>query len=134
MVLPPGATKGTGLGRLLALCGLSSRNLAAFGDAENDLSMLTLAEVSVAVADAIPAVIETSDVLATAPGPQGVLEILRQYPLGGKFLDIPLKRERPIQLGQTDSGMVASIPASWLAGCNLGSSAIPPPVSRGWSA
>jgi len=120
MVLPPGATKGTGLERLLALCGLSPRNLAAFGDAENDLSMLTLAEVSVAVADAIPAVIETSDVLATAPGPQGVLEILRQYPLGGKFLDIPLKRERPILLGQTDSGMVASIPASWLAGRNLG--------------
>jgi hypothetical protein len=82
--------------------------------------MLTLAEVSVAVADAIPAVIETSDVLATAPGPQGVLEILRQYPLGGKFLDIPLNRERPILLGQTDSGMVASIPASWLAGRNLG--------------
>ena len=67
MVLPPGATKGSGLERLLALCGLSPRNLAAFGDAENDLSMMTLAEVSVAVADAVPAVIETADVLATAP-------------------------------------------------------------------
>jgi hydroxymethylpyrimidine pyrophosphatase-like HAD family hydrolase len=62
--------KGAGLERLLALCGLSSRNLAAFGYAENDLSMLTLAEVSVAVADAVPAVIETSDLVATAPGPQ----------------------------------------------------------------
>ncbi|MBI3808374.1 MAG: HAD-IIB family hydrolase [Nitrospirae bacterium] len=120
MVLPPGATKGTGLERLLALCGLSPRNLAAFGDAENDLSMLTLAEVSVAVADAVPAVIETSDVLATAPGPQGVLEILKQYPLGGKFLDIPLKRERPILLGQTESGATINIPAAKLAGLNLG--------------
>ena len=70
MVLPPGATKGTGLERLLALCGLSPRNLAAFGDAENDLSMLTLAEVS--VTDAVPAVIEISDVLATAPGSQEI--------------------------------------------------------------
>jgi hydroxymethylpyrimidine pyrophosphatase-like HAD family hydrolase len=120
MVLPPGATKGAGLERLLALCGLSPRNLAAFGDAENDLSMLTLAEVSVAVADAVPAVIETSDVVATAPGPQGVLEILKEYPLGGKFLDIPLKRERPILLGQTDSGAATSIPAARLAGRNLG--------------
>ena len=120
MVLPPGATKGAGLERLLALCGLSPRNLAAFGDAENDLSMLTLAEVAVAVADAVPAVIETSDVLATRPGPQGVLEILNAYPLGGKFLDIPLKRERPILLGQTDSGVAVSIPASRLAGRNLG--------------
>lgn len=120
MVLPPGATKGAGLERLLTLCGLSPRNLAAFGDAENDLSMLTLAEVSVAVADAVPAVIQTCDVLATAPGPQGVLEILNQYPLGGKFLDIPLKRERPILLGQTDAGTAVSIPAARLAGRNLG--------------
>jgi hypothetical protein len=72
------------------------------------------------VGDAVPAVIETSDVLASAPGPQGVLEILRQYPLGGKFLDIPLKRERPIMLGQTESGTAIHIPASRLAGRNLG--------------
>ncbi len=120
MVLPPGATKGSGLERLLALCGLSPRNLAAFGDAENDLSMLTLAEVSVAVADAVPAVIETADVLATAPGPQGVLEILKEYPLSGKFLDMPLKRERPILLGQTEFGTAVHIPAAQLAGLNLG--------------
>lgn len=120
MVLPPGATKGSGLERLLARCGLSPRNLAAFGDAENDLSMLRLAEVSVAVADAVPAVIETADVLATAPGSQGVLEILKEYPLGGKFLDIPLKREGPIFLGQTESGTAIHIPAARLAGLNLG--------------
>jgi hydroxymethylpyrimidine pyrophosphatase-like HAD family hydrolase len=120
MVLPPGATKGSGLERLLALCGLSPRNLAAFGDAENDLSMMTLAEVAVAVADAVPAVIETADVIATAPGPEGVLEILKRYPLGGKFLDIPLKRERPILLGQTESGTAIHIPAARLAGLNLG--------------
>ncbi len=120
MVLPPGATKGSGLERLLALCSLSPRNVAAFGDAENDLSMLTLAEVSVAVGDAVPAVIETSDVLATAPGPQGVLEILREYPLSGKFLDIPLKRERPLLLGQTEMGTPISVPAARLAGRNLG--------------
>ncbi|MCS6291473.1 MAG: HAD-IIB family hydrolase [Nitrospira sp.] len=120
MVLPPGATKGSGLERLLALCGLSPRNLAAFGDAENDLSMMTLAEVSVAVGDAVPAVREIADILASAPGPQGVLEILNEYPLGGKFLDIPLKRERQILLGQTDSGTVINIPAARLAGRNLG--------------
>ena len=82
--------------------------------------MLTLAEVSIAVADAVPAVIETSDVITTAPGPQGVLEILKQYPIGGKFLDIPLKRERPILLGQTESGSAINIPAAQLAGRNLG--------------
>lgn len=120
MVLPPGATKGAGLERLLTLCGLSPRNLAAFGDAENDLSLLTLAEVAVAVGDAVPAVIEVADVVAGAPGPQGVLEILRRYPLEGRFLDIPLKRERSILLGQTDSGAATTMPAARLAGRNLG--------------
>jgi hypothetical protein len=120
MVLPPGATKGAGLERLLALCGLSPRNLAAFGDAENDLSMLTLAEVSVAVADAVPSVLHTSDLIAKAPGPQGVLEVLKEYPLGGKFLDIPLKRERHILLGQDETGSAVSVPGARLAGRNLG--------------
>ena len=86
MVLPPGATKGSGLERLLALCGLSPRNLAAFGDAENDLSMMTLAEVSVAVGDAVPAVIETADVHATAPGPRVSLRFSTSIRWAGNFL------------------------------------------------
>lgn len=120
MIVPPGSTKGTGLQRLLTICGFSARNLAAFGDAENDLSMLTLAEVGVAVGDAVPAVREMADVVAEAAGPAGVLEVLRRYPLAGRFLDIPLRRERPILIGQDDAGQDVSLPASRLAGRNLG--------------
>lgn len=120
MVLPPGAAKGSGLERLLTLCGFSVRNLAAFGDAENDLSMLTLAEVAVAVADAIPAVLEVADVVAGQPGPAGVLEVLETYPLAGQYLDVPLRRERPVLLGQSETQGHVSIPASRLAGRNLG--------------
>ncbi len=120
MVLPPGATKGAGLQYLLTLCGFSARNLAAFGDAENDLSMLTLAEVGVAVGDAVPSVQEAADLVAEASGPQGVLQVLEEYPLAGQFLDIPLKRERTILLGQTDDGRAVTLPAARLAGRNLG--------------
>jgi hypothetical protein len=120
MVLPPGASKGTGLERLLALCGFSPRNLAAFGDAENDLSMLMLAEVAIVVGDAVPAAREIADVVADAPGPQGVLEILERYPIRREFLDIPLKRERPILLGHGDVGNPVTLSASRLAGRNLG--------------
>jgi hydroxymethylpyrimidine pyrophosphatase-like HAD family hydrolase len=52
MILPAGTAKGAGLERLLRLCGYSPRNLIAFGDAENDLSLLELGEFGVAVADA----------------------------------------------------------------------------------
>lgn len=120
MLLPPGAAKGAGLERLLAICGFSPRNLAAFGDAENDLSMLTLAEVSVAVADAVPAVLNTADLVSSEPGPAGVLEILKRYPLAGQFLEIPLKRERRVPLGQDEDGQPVTLPASQLVGRNLG--------------
>lgn len=120
MVVPPGAAKGAGLERLLTICGFSVRNLAAFGDAENDLSMLTLAEVAVAVGDAVPEVREMADVVANRPGPDGVLEILERYPLAGRYLDVHLQRERPIPLGLNEAGGKVSLPASRLAGRNLG--------------
>lgn len=120
MIVPPGTSKGTGLERLLALCGFSARNLAAFGDAENDLSMLNLAEVAVAVEDAILAVREMADVVAQGPGPAGVLAVLEQYPLAGRYLDVPLRRERRVLLGHDDAGHAVTLPASRLAGRNLG--------------
>lgn len=120
MITPMGTSKGAGLERLLTICGLSPRNVAAFGDGENDLSMLTLAEVAVAVNDAVPAVRDMADVVANEPGPRGVLEILRQYPLGERYCDVPLHRERPIALGQNEEGSPVTVPASRLAGRNLG--------------
>jgi hypothetical protein len=120
MIAPMGTSKGAGLERLLTICGLSPRNVAAFGDAENDLSMLKLAEVAVAVSDAVPAVRDMADVVAAEPGPRGVLEILRQYPLGERYCDVPLHHERPIALGQSAEGTHVALPASRLAGRNLG--------------
>lgn len=120
MIMPPGAAKGAGLERLLTLCGFSARNLAAFGDAENDLSMLTLAEIAVAVGDAVPTVRDAADLVADRPGPGGVLEILERYPLAEAFYDMPLRRERPISLGQDEEGRPVTVPASQLAGRNLG--------------
>jgi HAD superfamily hydrolase (TIGR01484 family) len=120
MLLPPGAAKGSGLERLLAICGLSPRNLAAFGDAENDLSMLTLAEVAIAVADAVPTVRDMADIVAKQPGPAGVLEVLESYPLSNHFYEFFLRRERPVPLGQDAQSNPVTIPASRLAGRNFG--------------
>jgi hydroxymethylpyrimidine pyrophosphatase-like HAD family hydrolase len=120
MVLPSGATKGAGLERLLTICGFSAHNLVAFGDAENDVSLLRLAEVGVAVGDAVPAVRETADVVASRPGPAGVLEILDRYPLAGRCFDAPLRRERRIVIGRDKANTEVSLPGSRLAGRNLG--------------
>ena len=120
MVLPLGAAKGAGLERLLTICGFSAHNLVAFGDGENDCSMFRLAEIAVAVGDAVPAAQEMADVVADYPGPDGVLEILERYPLAGKYFDMPLRRERRIPIGQDKANAEVSLPGSRLAGRNLG--------------
>jgi hydroxymethylpyrimidine pyrophosphatase-like HAD family hydrolase len=121
-VLPPGTAKGTGLERLLGLCGFSPRNLVSFGDGEGDLSLLQLGETGVAVADAVPSLKEAADLVTAQPGPAGVLETLETYWLSGSTASsLPVSRHaRPISLGQDEAGTLVSIPAAALAGGNVG--------------
>jgi len=76
MILPTGANKGSGLKRLLEQCHFSSITLMAFGDGENDHSLLAIADTAVAVQDAVPSLQEIAHVVSNNPGPSGVVEIL----------------------------------------------------------
>ena len=120
MILPAGTSKGAGLERLLGLCGYSPRNLVAFGDGENDLSLLELGEFGVAVADAVSSLKAVADLVTTRPGPAGVLEVLEAYWLNGFTPSVPLRRERQILLGQDETGNPVYLPGAALAGGNLG--------------
>jgi hypothetical protein len=120
MIAPPGATKGTGLEHLLKLCGFSPRNLASFGDGENDLSLLQAGEIGIAVADAVPILKQAADLVTEQPGSAGVLEALERYWLHGSPLDIVSKNERWIPLGRDDQDNPFLLPAWQLAGCNIG--------------
>lgn len=55
-VLPPGASKGLGVQRLLGDLGISPAAMLAIGDGENDLEMLQMAGVSVAMGNGKPEV------------------------------------------------------------------------------
>jgi hydroxymethylpyrimidine pyrophosphatase-like HAD family hydrolase/CheY-like chemotaxis protein len=81
MLLPPGATKGTGLAYALQDLGYSPRNLVACGDAENDSSLMELAELAVAVPNALPKIKALADVVLQ-PDPQdtgtGINVLLKQ--------------------------------------------------------
>ncbi|WP_456379362.1 DUF5752 family protein [Thiolapillus sp.] len=120
MILPAGAAKGSGLQRLLTICGFSPRNLVSFGDAENDLSLLSLGEYGVAVADAVPALKAIADLVATQPGPAGVHEVLTGYWLDGRQLEIPLRREIQLPFGEDETNAQVSLSGALLAGNNLG--------------
>ena len=112
MISPAGATKRTGLERLLGMCGFSPRNLASFGDGENDLSLLELGEFGVAVADAVPSLKAAADLVTTQPGPAGVLEVLEAYWLKGFTPAVPQRRERQIPLGEDESGNAVCLPGA----------------------
>jgi HAD superfamily hydrolase (TIGR01484 family) len=76
MVLPPGVNKASGLAAALAELGLSAHNTVGVGDAENDHAFLSLCEVSVVVANALPALKERCDAVTEGARGAGVVELV----------------------------------------------------------
>lgn len=101
MILPPGATKGSGLKVALEELGYSARNVLACGDAENDRSMFEQADLSVAVANAIPAIKDLADAVLTQPNGQGSREIMEKL-MAGKVPAYRCRPQRRIVLGHSN--------------------------------
>lgn len=76
MVLPAGVNKATGLTAALKEMQLSPHNIVGVGDAENDHAFLRLCEFSVAVANALPAVKDTADLVTSADHGDGVAALI----------------------------------------------------------
>ncbi len=78
MVLPAGINKATGLAAALDSLDLSSHEVVAIGDAENDHALLDLSEFSVAVANALPALKEHADWVTSGCNGAGVGELIEE--------------------------------------------------------
>ncbi|PBC11633.1 HAD family hydrolase [Mesorhizobium sp. WSM3859] len=78
MILPSGINKATGLVAALEDLKLSPHNVVGVGDAENDHAFLRASGCSVAVANALPAVKETADLLTKEVRGKGVEELIRK--------------------------------------------------------
>jgi hypothetical protein len=76
MILPAGVNKRTGLKVALDEIGISEHNIAGVGDAENDHAFLAFCECGVAVANALPAVKETADLVMKEDHGAGVVELI----------------------------------------------------------
>ncbi len=99
MVIPPGATKGSGLRIALEELGYSLRSVAVIGDAENDRSLFEVAEYAVAVANAEPEIKALADVVlpdGNGIGVRGFIEGLRE----GNVPTPKMRQERRICIGQ----------------------------------
>lgn len=78
MVLPSGVNKATGLCAALGELDLSPHNVAGIGDAENDHALFETCELSVAVANAIPALRARADLVTAGPRGEGVVELIER--------------------------------------------------------
>ena len=76
MVLPPGVNKASGLDAALKSLELSRHNAIGVGDAENDHALLARCQVAVAVANALPALKESADIVTEGSRDDGVRELI----------------------------------------------------------
>jgi HAD superfamily hydrolase (TIGR01484 family) len=116
MVLPTGVNKATGLAAALAELQLSAHNVIGVGDAENDHAFLKACGLSVAVANAIPAVKETAELVTKAARGEGVEELVAeliehdQDLAGGRRNGVVVghkKNERAIELRPLEVVLIA---------------------------
>ncbi len=103
MLLPPGATKGTGLNYALRELGYSLHNVVACGDAENDRSLFEAVEMAVAVSNAQPALKAIADTVLEKPGGEGVQTLVQQL-LDGHTPYRQPRANRRLLLGHRASG------------------------------
>ena len=76
MILPAGVSKATGIRWLMGVYGLTTRQMACIGDAENDLEMRGLCTLMGAVCNALPAVKRESDYICKHDFGFGLKEFL----------------------------------------------------------
>ena len=110
MVLPAGVSKATGLLAALHELGLSPHNVLAVGDAENDLALLEVAEVGVAVANAVASVKEHADLVLDEPDGTGIVRLLTGPLLSGR--DRVRASRHEIVIGRYADGGPVRIPAA----------------------
>jgi hydroxymethylpyrimidine pyrophosphatase-like HAD family hydrolase len=110
MVLPAGASKGTGLVAALGELGLSPHNAIAIGDAENDLALLETAELGIAVANAVPSLRARADMTLSQSYGAGVAEVLSGPLVRGRTPVRPERRQ--IEIGRFLEGDPALVPAA----------------------
>ncbi|MBN2004356.1 MAG: HAD hydrolase family protein [Anaerolineae bacterium] len=103
MLLPPGATKGTGLNYALRELGYSLHNVVACGDAENDRSLFEAVEMAVAVSNAQPTLKAVADTVLEKPGGEGVQMLVKQL-LDGHTPYRQPRANRRLLLGHRASG------------------------------
>jgi HAD superfamily hydrolase (TIGR01484 family) len=122
MVLPGGMNKAAGLKAALEELGVSLHNTVGVGDAENDHAFLSICEMSAAVANALPAVKDTADLVLKADHGAGVTELIRELLADDLASRAGLLRRHEILLGTGGDGTELSLPPFGVSALVVGTS------------
>lgn len=80
-ILPPGASKGDGVARALALLDIPPSQMLAIGDGENDVEMLQMAAIGVAMGNGMAQAKAVADFITATNDENGVAQALRRFVL-----------------------------------------------------
>lgn len=110
MVLPAGINKATGIKLALRRLGMSPHEAVGVGDAENDHSLLRLAECPVAVANAVDSIKKIAALVTRGKAGNGVVELIDRLIANDlEDVDAQLTR-RYVALGTRLDGTTAWLP------------------------
>ena len=122
MVLPGGINKAAGLKAALEELDISVHNTVGVGDAENDHAFLSVCECSAAVANALPAVKETADIVLKADHGAGVTELIREMLADDLAGRASLLGRHEILLGKDKEGGALTLPSYGVSALIVGTS------------
>lgn len=108
MVLPQGVSKATGLHTALEMMRVSPRNTVAIGDAENDHTLLALAEIGAAVEWGSTALKSVADIVVPGTEPAALAAFLQPL-TASRRLPVPSRARRRLLLGQGADGREFSL-------------------------
>jgi hypothetical protein len=106
MVLPAGINKQSGLAAALNTMDISQHNVAGVGDAENDHAFLNYCECAIAVANALPAVKASVDIVTDGDHGVGVRQVIDRILTDDLAGWEPKLERRSILLGQESEAQV----------------------------
>lgn len=112
MVLPASVNKASGLEAALDELGLSPRNVVAIGDGENDHALLRIAELGVAVANAVPMLRREADLTSARDHGEAVIELVEHLLADDLRALWPRAARRHVPLGTDAQGVEVLLPAA----------------------
>lgn len=109
MVLPAGINKASGMDYALRKLGFSRHEVVGVGDSENDHSFLDRCECSVAVANAVPSILQSVHVVTKKANGDGLAELIDELLVNDLCRVHPRAPHHSVTIGRREDGAEVTV-------------------------